>query len=154
MARLIQEVLCITEHKPSRSTVRRHYIEWRRSNGIVNRCDNQQCQFHCSPLVWNGKPLSLILDHRSGNMRDNTPENLRLLCPNCDAQNTETRGGANAGRIEVLQGGTYHVRNRDGTQDAFAKGARFNVSTALTSGCVAATNPPTIPRQIVAEGEA
>jgi hypothetical protein len=87
-------------------------------------------------------------------MRDNTPENLRLLCPNCDAQNTETRGGANAGRIEVLQGGTYHVRNRDGTQDAFAKGARFNVSTALASGCVAATNPPTIPRQIVAEGEA
>jgi hypothetical protein len=54
--------------------------------------------------MWNGRRLPLILDHASGNARDNRVENLRLLCPNCDSQNDETRGGANAGRVEALPG--------------------------------------------------
>ncbi len=41
--------------------------------------------------VWNGLPLSLQLDHRNGNPKDNRIENLRLLCPNCHTQ-TETWG--------------------------------------------------------------
>jgi 5-methylcytosine-specific restriction endonuclease McrA len=43
-----------------------------------------------------------MLDHISGNPRDNSPENLRFLCPNCDSQNHETKGGANAGRIKTI----------------------------------------------------
>ncbi|GAA1809788.1 hypothetical protein GCM10009749_17860 [Agromyces neolithicus] len=38
---------------------------------------------------WNGKPLTLELDHVDGDRLNNELANLRLLCPNCHAQ-TET----------------------------------------------------------------
>lgn len=43
---------------------------------------------------WNGKPLELHLDHIDGNRKNNIPDNLRLLCPNCHSQ-TETYSGKN-----------------------------------------------------------
>lgn len=43
---------------------------------------------------WNGKPLSLQLDHVNGISNDHRIENLRLLCPNCHSQ-TETFAGRN-----------------------------------------------------------
>lgn len=42
----------------------------------------------CGIKDWNGKDLSLHLDHVNGNNRDNRLENLRLLCPNCHSQTT------------------------------------------------------------------
>lgn len=42
---------------------------------------------------WNNKPLVLQVDHIDGNSDNNSPENLRLLCPNCHSQ-TETFGGS------------------------------------------------------------
>ncbi|MER5396649.1 HNH endonuclease signature motif containing protein [Streptomyces sp. NPDC002599] len=41
---------------------------------------------------WNGKPLTLEVDHMSGRWWDNRPENLRLLCPNCHAATDTYRG--------------------------------------------------------------
>lgn len=41
---------------------------------------------------WNGKPISLHLDHENGVNNDNRLENLRFLCPNCHSQ-TPTYGG-------------------------------------------------------------
>lgn len=35
---------------------------------------------------WNGKPLVFIIDHIDGNASNNTRENLRCVCPNCDSQ--------------------------------------------------------------------
>ena len=35
---------------------------------------------------YNGKPLSLELDHVDGNSNNNKVENLRILCPNCHSQ--------------------------------------------------------------------
>ena len=35
---------------------------------------------------WNGKPLSLQLDHINGVRTDHRLENLRILCPNCHSQ--------------------------------------------------------------------
>ncbi len=43
---------------------------------------------------WKGKKLSLVLDHINGVNNDHRLENLRFLCPNCNAQ-TPTYGGKN-----------------------------------------------------------
>ena len=45
---------------------------------------------------WNGKPLTLQLDHIDGDSDNNLPVNLRLLCPNCHTQ-TLTYGNAGKG---------------------------------------------------------
>lgn len=36
--------------------------------------------------TWNGKPISLQMDHINGCNTDNRIENLRILCPNCHSQ--------------------------------------------------------------------
>lgn len=40
----------------------------------------------CGIYEWNGKELSLELDHINGNKNDNSLNNLRILCPNCHSQ--------------------------------------------------------------------
>jgi hypothetical protein len=46
----------------------------------------------CGLTEWNGKQISLELDHMNGDRFDNRLENLRLLCPNCHAQTDYYRG--------------------------------------------------------------
>ena len=91
----------------------RHYARWRAQKGIPTRCDVQRCDFYAEPLVWLGKTLPLILDHVSGNNLDNSPKNLRYVCPNCDSQ-LSTRGGANRGRIQEAEEGRFVLMSRDG----------------------------------------
>ena len=43
------------------------------------------CQ-ECGISDWNGKPLTLEVDHIDGNHQNNSVTNLRLLCPNCHSQ--------------------------------------------------------------------
>lgn len=44
--------------------------------------------------VWNGKSITLQLDHINGDRTNNDYSNLRLLCPNCHTQ-TDTYGSKN-----------------------------------------------------------
>jgi hypothetical protein len=63
-------------------------------------------------LVWNGKPLKLVLDHINGVNGDNRVENLQFLCPNCNSQQN-THGGSNKGKVIQSSGGFAHVE-KDG----------------------------------------
>lgn len=63
---------------------------------LDNKCSE------CGSLPeWNGKFLSLQLDHINGVFNDNRFENLRLLCPNCHSQ-TPTFAGKNRPRQELV----------------------------------------------------
>ena len=50
-----------------------------------NKCDI------CEITEWNGKPISMQLDHIDGNSHNHKLENLRMICPNCHTQ-TENWG--------------------------------------------------------------
>jgi hypothetical protein len=43
------------------------------------------CEICGQNEYWNGKKMSLILDHINGIYNDNRLENLRIVCPNCNA---------------------------------------------------------------------
>ena len=58
---------------------------------LIETCD-EVCSI-CKLLPeWNGKFLSLQVDHINGINNDNRPENVRLVCPNCHSQ-TDTFAG-------------------------------------------------------------
>jgi hypothetical protein len=54
----------------------------------------EECAICFLPPEWNGKPLTLQIDHINGNGLDNRKENVRFLCPSCHSQ-TETFGTKN-----------------------------------------------------------
>ena len=66
------------------STLRKRLL---RLGMIDNKC--LECGM---PPVWNGKEITLELDHINGDNQDNRLENLRLLCPNCHSQTSTFRG--------------------------------------------------------------
>jgi hypothetical protein len=128
------DVLCYGMRKRSSATVRRFYMQWRAERGLPERCDNPKCRFHTAALEWCAAPLPLILDHVSGDHCDNSPDNLQLLCPNCDAQ-LDTRGGRNRGRIQTKSPSGYSIQHPSGRRDArvFPKGvsAVANIGTLV-----------------------
>lgn len=82
--------LLSTNSKHTRTALRRYILK---NNLIPYRCKICGCK------EWNGKTLSLELDHINGINNDNRLENLRFLCPNCHSQTT-TYGSRNQQRNE------------------------------------------------------
>lgn len=77
-------------------TLKRHYVYH----------NKYRCSI-CGISSWNNKELVLILDHIDGNSDNNNPENLRLVCPNCDSQ-LETYKGRNKGKGRYYRRKRYH----------------------------------------------
>jgi len=57
----------------------------------------------CGISEWQNKPLTLWVDHIDGDASNNSPENFKLICPNCDSQQ-ETFGGKNYGKGRKSRG--------------------------------------------------
>lgn len=79
---------------PSRPFIRQYLILLQTGRCVI-----------CSLYEWNSKEIPLVVDHINGNSEDNTPENLRMICCNCDAQ-TDTYKSKNIGN------GRYYRRER------------------------------------------
>lgn len=64
---------------------------WQEGNHIKKKLfaeniKEKKCEECGQNDIWNGKPLTLQLDHVDGNNRNNFIENLKILCPNCHTQ--------------------------------------------------------------------
>ena len=87
---LTAEMLFKENCKHNRNCLRRFIIK---NNILPYRCEI------CGTSEWNGKTLSLEIDHINGINNDNRLENLRFLCPNCHSQTT-TYGSRNQQKNE------------------------------------------------------
>lgn len=90
-SKLVKPSELLKENSKHCRNVLRKYI-------IQNNLIPYKCAI-CGTKEWNGKTLSLELDHINGINNDNRLENLRFLCPNCHSQTT-TYGSRNQQRNE------------------------------------------------------
>lgn len=66
----------------------------------------------CNTREWQGKPVPLVMDHIDGHAENNSLDNIRFVCPNCDAQlptyKSKNRGNGRAfRRARYAQGKSY-----------------------------------------------
>lgn len=61
----------------------------------------------CTLSEWNGKPITLEVEHIDGNSENNLKENVCLICPNCHSQ-TDTYKGKNKGNGRHSRRKRYH----------------------------------------------
>lgn len=66
--------------------MRKYYIQGNYSEYKCDICGQEP--------IWNGKELTLILDHINGNNKDHRLSNLHWVCPNCNQQ-LDTTGSKN-----------------------------------------------------------
>ena len=76
-------------------TISQHsLVKWYKKENVPYKCS-----ICGQEPFWNGKELTLILDHINGIHTDDRLENLRWVCPNCNQQ-LDTTGGKNKQHLE------------------------------------------------------
>lgn len=78
------ENIFIQDSSANQSTLRRWYLKGNYTPYICSICGQEP--------IWQGKDLTLILDHINGHNHDDRLENLRWVCPNCNQQLDTTNG--------------------------------------------------------------
>ena len=92
----------IENSSATQSTLRKMYINGNYSPYICSICGQEP--------FWNGKDLTLTLDHINGINTDDRLENLRWVCPNCDRQ-LDTFGSKNNHNIRYNAAQKNYCRN-------------------------------------------
>lgn len=72
---------------------------------------NGKCAICGIPAIWNNQDLHFVLDHIDGDASNSSPDNLRLVCPNCDSQLD-----------------TFKSRNKDSARNARKEFLKDNLS--------------------------
>lgn len=79
-----EEDIFIKDSKTAQSVLRRWYKKGNYTEYKCSICGQEP--------FWQGKELTLILDHINGYNKDDRLENLRWVCPNCNQQLDTTNG--------------------------------------------------------------
>ncbi|WP_157592586.1 HNH endonuclease signature motif containing protein [Solirubrobacter soli] len=87
----LEDVLVESSQYSRRSLKQRLY-----DTGLKDRV----CELCGQNELWNGRHMSLVLDHINGRADDNRLENLRIVCPNCNATLETHCGKANLRTIQ------------------------------------------------------
>lgn len=78
------ENIFIENSTADQKTLRKWYLEGNYTEYKCSICGQEP--------IWQGKELTLILDHINGHNKDDRLENLRWVCPNCNQQLPTTNG--------------------------------------------------------------
>lgn len=89
-----EDIFFVEDCSAHRSAIRPLMIRFGMYTGVCSCCGVGDS--------WNGKPLTLEVDHINGTCTDNRKENLRWLCPNCHSQ-TSTYRSSTKGRQDAKQ---------------------------------------------------
>lgn len=79
--------LLVSDSNFSRTSLKRRLLK----EGLIEN----KCAICGLGAEWRRQTLVLVLDHINGNPSDNQIENLRMLCPNCNSQQTTFAGRKN-----------------------------------------------------------
>lgn len=79
-----EENIFIENSTVDQKTLRKWYLKGEYTPYVCDICGQEP--------FWNGKELTLILDHKNGINNDDRLENLHWVCPNCNQQLDTTNG--------------------------------------------------------------
>ena len=88
------ENVFIENSTADQKTLRKYYHQGDYTPYVCSICGQEP--------FWNGKELTLILDHINGKNHDDRLENLRWVCPNCNQQ-LDTTNGKNIKQLKSLK---------------------------------------------------